>query len=139
MTSRSDFYKRAERRIETITLALGALAAMLTGVLYSWPAGLGVAAGALLAWLNSQWLRQGLDAMRDAAVAQHVADRPEASRAHVSPLLVAKLLGRYVLIGLIAYVIVAFFSVPVLSILAGFLSLGAAAMVEGVYEAVARP
>lgn len=139
MASRSDFYKRAERRIETIALALGGAAAILTGALYSWPAGLGVAAGALLAWLNSQWLRQGLDAMRNAATAQHDAERPEASRARVSPVLFAKLLGRYVLIGLVAYVIVLFFSVPVLSILAGFLSLGAAAMVEGVYEAVARP
>ena len=130
---------RAENRIETIALALGAAAAIFAGFFFSWPAGLGVAAGALLAWLNSQWLRQGLDAMRDAATAQHVAEQPEASRARISPLLVAKLLGRYVLIGLIAYVIVVFFSVPVLSILAGFLSLGAAAMVEGVYEAVARP
>lgn len=137
--SPASFYQRAEQRIERLTLLLGVLAAAVVAGVYSIPAGIGVAIGAALAWINSRWLRQGLDSLRDAAVGQHRPEHPEASRARVPAFVAAKLIGRYLLMALIVYVMFKFFGIPVLAILAGLCALGAAAIVEGVYEAVARP
>ncbi len=135
----SEFYKRAEERIDRCTLLLGLLGGAMAAALFSLPAGAGVVAGAGLAWLNSRWLRQGLDSMRDAAVAQHRPENPEASRGRVPWRVAAKLVGRYLLIGVLLYAMVRFFAIPVLAILTGLFALGAAVIVEGVYEAVARP
>jgi hypothetical protein len=137
--SQNKLYQQAEERIERLTLLLGLPAAAVVALIFSVPAGLGVAIGAALAWVNSRWLRQGLDSLRDAAVGQHRPELPEASRGRVPAFVAAKLIGRYVLMALLVYVMFKFFGIPVLAILAGLCALGAAAIVEGVYEAVARP
>jgi hypothetical protein len=118
-----------ERRIAWLTLALGFAAAAIASLAISARAGAGVLVGALLAWVNLRWLRQALDAIVMAATA-----RSGAAPARPSPWIFVKLFGRYVLIGLTAYVIVNFFSVPAISIVSGLLALGAAAMAESLYE-----
>lgn len=134
----------AERRIGALTIWLGAVGAAFAAVQFSPQAGLGVAVGTALAWLNYHWLRQALDAVRDAAVAQRQPEAPAAEAVAAKKAKVgwkngAKLLGRYALIAVVVYVIVAFLAVPVLSVLAGLFALGAATIVEGIYEAVRKP
>jgi membrane associated rhomboid family serine protease len=50
-----------------------------------------------------------------------------------------KFVARYGLIGLVLYVMFSRLSVPLLGMLGGFLALGAAAMAQGIREAVSRP
>lgn len=128
----------AERRIGALTVWLGLAAAVIVALTFSTRAGAGVAVGTALAWINYRWLQQALDAMRDVAVAQHP---PVSSgrKARIPWRVGAKFIGRYVLIGVALYVIVAFLAVPVLSVFAGLFALGAATMVEGIYEAVRKP
>lgn len=133
-----ELYRAAEQRIGRLTLLLGLAAAAAVWPLVSASAAAGVAAGAALAWMNARWLREALDSLVAAAVSQH--DSVERGRRPRFPFRVgAKLIGRYILMAVAVYVIVKFFDVPVLSVLAGLLALGAATMVEGIYEAFARP
>ena len=122
-------YPASERRISWLTLLLGALAALPVGYFYGWRWGSGILIGAVLAWLNFRWLRQGLDALTEAATAQ--ADRPKA-KVPVGTYLRA--VFRYVLIALAVYVIFEYLHVPVLSMIFGLCSLGAATMVVSVHE-----
>lgn len=133
----NEFFRRAEDRIGRLTLALGFTGSAVTALAYSVPAGLGVATGTVLAWISFRWLQQSLDSLVRASVAQH--DRAERAQPVRFPISVgAKLVGRYALIAVVLYVIVNFLAVPVFSVLAGLFALGAATMVEGIYEAVAR-
>jgi len=130
---RSSFALRAERRIAWLTLVLGFAAAGVAAFALSPAAAAGVAAGALLAWMNFRWLRQGVDALAQVATTPAGGERPR-----ISTWVYAKLFGRYVLIGVVLYVMVFRLSVPAWSILAGLLALGAAAMVESLYEVLHR-
>ncbi len=125
-----EFYARARRRIGWLTLALGWTGAATVAVLYTQWAGLGVAAGTVLAWLNYRWLDQGTGALARTVVTQP----QDGARTQVPLATTLKLVGRYLLIGLCVYVIVTRLPVPLLSVLSGLLALGAAAMAEGVYE-----
>lgn len=133
----SSFFRQAEQRIGRLTLALGLAASCVTALAHSVPAGLGVAAGTVLAWISFRWLQQSLDSLVRASVAQH-ARAERAQPAHFPLGAAAKLIGRYALIAAVLYVSVNFYAVPVLSVLAGLFALGAATLVEGVYEAVVR-
>ena len=124
----------AEQDIGRLTLWLGAVAALATGALASVPAGLGVAVGALLAWVNHRWLGQSLDAVARASVAQ-----PDAVQPRVPRWTYFKFVARYGLIGLVLYVMFSRLDVPIVSMLGGLLMLGAAAMAQGIREAVTRP
>jgi hypothetical protein len=112
-----------------LILAIGVPAAGIVAVSVSLPAGGGVLAGALLAWVNLRWLRQALDALVVAATAG-----PDAPRPRISTWIFVKLFGRYALIVVVSYVIVVFLSVPAISIVGGLCALAAAAMAESLYE-----
>ena len=129
---RSNFHQRAERRIGWLTLALGCAAAAAVALLLSLRAGVGVFVGAALAWVNLRWLQQALDSLVLLSTAQVGAPKPR-----ISFLLYVKFFGRYALIVLVLYAMVARFGVPILSLLGGLCALGAAAMVESVYELIA--
>lgn len=130
-----DFYPRAERRIAWLTLLLGLTASGTVALAISGRAGAGVAIGTLLAWVNCRWLQRALDALVEVSVSRHdTLPHQKASRIPVA--MVLRYVGRYVLIGLALSASVLFLAVPVLSVLAGLLALGAAAIVEGIYEAV---
>jgi small-conductance mechanosensitive channel len=124
---------RTEHRIARLTLIIGALAALVTGIFYNWSWATGLMIGAGLAWLNFRWLRKGLDALVAASSEQAGAEEP---RVPVGAYFRAVL--RYALIALSVYVIFEFLKVPLASMVLGLCALGAAAVAASLYEVV-RP
>ncbi len=129
-----DVHARPERRIAWLTLLLGGVAAVGVAVSVSRRAGVGVLVGTLLAWVNLRWLQQALDALVHLAAAQAGNPHPR-----VSIWVYIKFFARYVLIGLVLYVMVSRFGIPLLSLFGGLFALGAATMAESIYEVFARP
>jgi hypothetical protein len=118
-----------ERRISWLTLLIGFFAALLVALLSNRLWGLGLAIGAVLAWLNFRWLRRGLDALLVASTAQAGKEKP------VVPLLsYFAMVFRYGLIALAVYVIFIYLRVPLVSMVVGLCALGAAAIAASVYE-----
>ncbi|MBI1750648.1 MAG: ATP synthase subunit I [Acidobacteria bacterium] len=132
-TANPSFAVRAERRIARLTLVLGAAAAVAVAAAFSPRAGLGVFTGAVLAWINFRWLRQAIDALVWLSAGQ-----PGEARPRISAWVYIKFFARYALMAAVIYVMVKYFDVPVLGLLAGLFSLGAAAMTESIYEIVTR-
>ena len=126
--ARSDFYVRVEKRIGWLTLCAGALGALLALRAASGLAAAGVAAGALLAWLNFYWLERGT--ARLVEVANGAATDGEKRVPQASLFL---MMARYGLMAIAAYVIVKAFRIPVWSVLSGLLALGAAAIAASLY------
>ena len=109
------YYAAAERRIEYIALGLGAAGALAAAISWGARPALGIAVGAVLAWLNYRWLKQGVGALAGLAKAQE-----GAAKVRVPPSVYVKFIGRYVLLIVAAYVILTRFEVPAVSLLAGF-------------------
>jgi small-conductance mechanosensitive channel len=124
---------QTERRIAWLILLTGTVAAALAELMRSplWAAGLMI--GAILAWFNFRWLRQGMDALAAASQAQ-----AGATTARVPIGAYFRVLFRYALIALSIYVIFKFLKVPLASMVVGLCALGPAAMAASVYE-IARP
>jgi small-conductance mechanosensitive channel len=125
---------QSEIWIARLTLILGCVAAGPVYLFYSWRWGTGVIFGAILGWLNFRWLRRGLDALTNAAVAQSSYARVEVPMGTYF-----RALFRYLLIGVAVYVIFVFLNVPVLSMVFGLCALGAATLVVSVYEILHPP
>jgi len=123
---------RFERRVGSVTLALGAALAAWAAVRYSPHAALGVALGTLLSWLNLRWLDQAGGALATLAKAKSAAPRP-----YIPQSTWVKFFARYALMALALYVTVTLSPVPPVSVVGGLLMLGAAAMVVGLYEVFA--
>jgi hypothetical protein len=124
----SDFYVRVERRIAWLTLFAGALGAILAWRMASGRASAGIAAGAVLAWLNFSWLERGTARLVQVAKGE----TPDGEK-RVPQASLFLMIARYGLIALAAYVIVMRFRIPVWSILSGLLALGAAASLASLY------
>jgi small-conductance mechanosensitive channel len=126
-------YLKSEKWIARLTLLLGAVAALPVSWYHGLPWGAGILVGAILAWFNFRWLRQGVDALTAASTAH---------AAHLNPQIPVatyfKALFRYGLIALAVYVIFKYLNVPVLSMIFGLCALGAATMAVSVYE-ILRP
>jgi hypothetical protein len=124
---------QTERRIAWLTLVFGALAAVIAAVVHRplWAGGLMV--GAVLGWFNFRWLRQGMNGLVMASQAQTGVSRP---RVPIGAYF--RVLFRYALIALTAYVIFEVLKFPLASMVVGLCALGPAAIVASVYE-VARP
>jgi small-conductance mechanosensitive channel len=122
-------YLQSENRIARLTLVLGALAAIPVAWFYGPSWGAGILVGAMLAWFNFRWLRQGLDALTAAATAQAKRRNPR-----VPIVTYFKALFRYGLIALAVYVIFKYLNVPILSMIFGLCALGAATIAVSVYE-----
>ncbi|MDP9147035.1 MAG: ATP synthase subunit I [Acidobacteriota bacterium] len=122
---------QTEHRIAWLTLLTGAIAGTAAAFLHQlqWAAGLMI--GAVLAWLNLRWLRQGLDALVVAAEAQAGAEKP---RVPVGTYFRA--LFRYALIAFTVYVIFKVLKVPIASMVVGLCALGAATLAASVYEII---
>ena len=129
-----EWFHRVQRRIAVFTLALGAAAATIVAVVVTWRWGIGILLGAALAWVNFQWLEQGLEAITKLAVAQSGASKPR-----ISLWVWIKVFSRYGLIAILLYTAWGFLHIPVVSMLAGLCALGAAVMAEGLYEIIGRP
>jgi hypothetical protein len=120
---------RMSRRIERLTLIFGMIAALAVAFAKSPRAGIGIGIGSLLAWLNYHWLDQALASLATVAAAQE-----GSPKARVPASIYWKFAGRYVLIGLVVYVSVHYFDVPILAVLIGLLALGAGVMAESLYQ-----
>jgi ATP synthase I chain len=121
---------RASRRIAWLTLALGLATAAVVYFAKSSRAGVGIAIGTVLAWINYRWLDQSLGLLVTVSTAT-----PGSAQARGVPAsFYWKLCGRYVLIAVVIYVIVHYFALPLVSVLVGLLALGAGAIVGSVYE-----
>jgi hypothetical protein len=126
-------YRQSESRISQLTLILGMATALPVAFLHGWRWGAGILIGAVLAWFNFRWLKQGLDALADAATAQS-----SHRKVKVPVATYFKALFRYGLIALAVYVIFKYLNVPVLSMVFGLCALGAATIVVSVHS-ILRP
>ncbi len=122
-------YVRSESRISLLTVLLGVAAGLPVGYFRGWRWGLGILIGAILAWINFRWLKQGVDVLAGAATAQ--ADQ---AKARVPILTYFKAMFRYGLIALCVYVIFRYLNVPVLGMIFGLCALGAATIAVSVQE-----
>jgi hypothetical protein len=124
---------QTERRIAWLILFFGAVAGVSAAVLRQplWAGGLVV--GAILAWFNFRWLRQGMDAVAAASQAQAGVPQP---RVPIGAYF--RVLFRYALIAATVYVIFELLKFPLASMVVGLCALGPAAIVASVYE-TARP
>ena len=124
---------QTEKRIAWLTLFFGAVAGVVAAVLRQplWAGGLMV--GAVLAWFNFRWLRQGMNALVAASQAQAGAPQP---RVPIGAYF--RVLFRYALIAATVYVIFELLKFPLASMVVGLCVLGPAAIVASVYE-IARP
>lgn len=129
-----NWFQRAQQRIATLTLTIGAIAAIVVAITATWRWGAGILLGAALAWVNFLWLEQGLEAIARLAVAQSGAPKPR-----ISLWVWIKVFSRYGLIAILLYTAWGFLHIPVVSMLAGLCALGAAVMAEGLYEVIGRP
>jgi hypothetical protein len=123
------FYESVERRIEQLTLAIGALGGIYAASKWGWRSGVGFAAGAFLSWLNFRWLEQGIGGLFRAAMPQSGAEPYR-----VSPLIYARFFARMALLIAAVYVILKVSWFPGRSVLAGLFSLIAAVILEVTYE-----
>ncbi len=122
-------FRKSEALISDLTILLGVVAAIPTGYFHSWRFGAGIFIGALLAWLNFRWLKQGLDALTQAVTAQD-----DQKKGKVPIATYFKAVFRYGLIALAVYVIFKYLNVPALSMVLGLCALGAATLVVSVYS-----
>jgi hypothetical protein len=122
-----------ERRIAWLTLFFGGLGGVAAALLRQplWAGGLMV--GAVLGWFNFRWLRQGINALVVASQAQ-----AGLARARVPIGVYFRVLFRYALIAVTAYVIFRLLKFPLASMVVGLCALGPATIVTSVYE-IARP
>ena len=125
------FYRAAERRIEYLTLGLGAAATLVTSVRWGWRAGAGLALGAALAWVNYRWLKQGV-----AALVQLSATQAGAEQVRVPKRVYLKFFGRFALLIVVVYAILSRSLLPAAGVLAGLFALVAAVLLELLYELV---
>jgi hypothetical protein len=119
------FYAAAERRIEYFTAGIGLVAAIAVAIHWGFKPGLGLAAGAVLSWINYRWMKQGVNALAKLSTVQ-----AGAAKARVPASIYFKFIGRYALLIVSAYVILRGFSLPAASVLSGFFVVVAAVIVE---------
>ena len=133
MAGDEEFYRAAERRIEWLIAGIGAVATAATWFIWGSRSAAGLAAGAILSWVNYRWMKQGVDTLARLSTAQ--AGTP---RAQVPANVYLKFLGRYALLIIAAYAILRACRPPVASLLAGFFSVIAAVLVEMVGQLFRR-
>ena len=119
------FYAAAERRIEYLTLAIGAAGSLVAVVYWSASAGAGLAIGTLLSWLNFRWMRHGVGVLARLSIAQEGAAKPRVPRGTY-----VKMIGRYALLIVVAYVILRGFGSMAKGFLCGLFAAVAAVIVE---------
>src|SRR5260370_42605277 len=120
---------RTEWRISRLSLLIGLIAALLVALFRDRLWGVGLAIGAVLAWLNFRWLSKGLDALVLASTAQAGNEKPA-----VPLLSYFGMVFRYGLIALAVYVIFIYLGVPLVAVSVGLCVLGAATLVASVFE-----
>jgi hypothetical protein len=121
-------YLQSENRIAYLTLILGFVASIPVTYFRGWRWGCGILIGAILAWFNFRWLKQGLDTFTDSAAQSN----PRKTDVPIGTYFRAAF--RYLLIAFAVYVIFKVLNVPVLSMIFGLCALGAATFAISVQE-----
>jgi hypothetical protein len=98
------FYRAAERRMEWLIAGIGAVATAAVAFVWGGRAAAGLAAGAILSWVNYRWMKQGVDTLARLATTQ-----VGTQRAQVPTSVYLKFLGRYALLIVAAYAILRLF------------------------------
>jgi hypothetical protein len=124
----------AYRRILGIAIVLSVVGS-LAALLFSWRSGLGLAVGALLAFINFVWLHRGTERLVERIVASN-----KTTSAGQSPARKARFAFpfplRYALMIAVAYVILKSYPGLLVSFLVGLILPIIASMSEGIYEAL---
>jgi galactitol-specific phosphotransferase system IIC component len=129
--SDAGFYAAAERRIWRFQWIIGIAGTVIAGA-WAGPGGaLAYAAGAAISTLNFYWLQQAVDALTQTVLG---AGTPAAKRRR--RYLVAKFIGRYLLIGAAGYVILKHTAWRIEALLAGLFLFLAAILAEICVEIV---
>jgi len=117
------------RRVEVLTLGLGAAGSPFVGVRWGWLAAAGFLVGVLISWVNFRWLKQGVEALGRAATARAREESPGLpKRAYV------KLIGRYVLLLVALCGILLASWVPGGAVVAGLFAAVAAVLLDMLYR-----
>ena len=107
-------------------LYLALLSPLAAWWLFGWRTALGLACGSVVAYLNFQWLKRGVEGLADRIV--------EAGKSQSSKGIVLRFLLRYVLMGLAAYGMLAVSPASLYGLLAGLFLPVAAIACEAAYE-----
>jgi hypothetical protein len=124
-------YVAIERRIERFIIGLSLIMASGAAVGWGSRAAGGVAAGAVLCWLNFRWLRQGAAGLTRLGLAQAGVEN-----VHVPRRVHAKFLGRLALLVAAAYAMLALLRWPVVAVLCGLAAVVPAIALELGYELI---
>jgi hypothetical protein len=126
----------AYSRILRVAIALSVTGTLAAGLIFTWQSGLGLAIGALLAYVNFVWLHHGTERLVERMIAANTktaegkAKQPRNVRfAFPFPL-------RYALLIAVAYVILKSYPRLLIGFIVGLILPILAAMGEGIYEAV---
>lgn len=125
------FGQTAQRRVEFLTLGLGAVAGIVAWIRLGWPEAAGLVLGAFVAWVNFRWLRRLVGWIAKSATAHPGQDPPRMPAS-----VIWQMLGRYALLGVVLYVMLLRFYWPALAFLCGLFALGAAVLLELIGELV---
>lgn len=123
----AEFYTAAERRIEYFAAGIGVAGTLAALIFWGVRPGIGVAVGAAVSWLNYRWMRLGVATMSRLTKAQAANEK-----VRIPPGTYLRSIGRYALLAIGAYVILHFFSLPIVSLLAGFSAVLAGVLAEAI-------
>lgn len=127
MAADESYYRAGHRRIEFLTLGLGAAGTVIATLRWDLSAGAGVALGAALAWVNFRWLKQGVATIAQTAQASAVAVR-------IPKRVYLKFFGRLVLLLVVICVTLWRSMLPPAAIFVGLFAVVAAVLAEMIYE-----
>jgi hypothetical protein len=119
----------AYRRILRVAIALSVIGSLAATLLFSWRSGLGLAVGALLAFINFVWLHRSTDKLVNRMIS--AGQSPPRKLRFVFPFPL-----RYALMIAVAYVILKSYPGLLIGFIVGLILPILAAMGEGIYEAL---
>jgi len=122
------FYSGAYQRISRMIVVLAAVLFLPVWWRFHWKFGFGFLAGCIAAYLNFVWLKRAVDGIVEKIASGR---RPPSGAG-----LMVRFFGRYIVVALLAYVIFRGSSHALYGFCAGLFVPIAAAMCEGMYEAV---
>jgi hypothetical protein len=123
-----EFYSGAYRRISRMIIVLAVIAAPVLAWRFGWNFGAGFLAGCVAAYVNFVWLKQAVYGLVD--------KMSSGRRAPSGAGLMFRFFWRYIFVALLAYVIFRSSGHAVYGFCAGLFVPIAAAMCEGMYEAM---
>lgn len=130
MAEKTD-YAAIERRIEALIVLIGVAAGIGAAIGWGRRAGIGVAAGGALCWLNFRWLRQGAGGVIKLGLAQAGSETARVPRTtHL------KFVGRLGLLVVAVYAILVWLRLPAVAVLCGLTAVVPAILFGAGYEAL---